>query len=71
MSTIPEVITAKHCGMTVFAFSLITNVCILDYEDEEEANHEEVVEIAKRKESVLISFVSHIIHTINDKFLVR
>ncbi|KAK6630853.1 hypothetical protein RUM44_003023 [Polyplax serrata] len=65
MSTIPEVITAKHCGMTVFAFSLITNACVLEYEDKQEANHEEVVEIGKLKEKVLINFVSNIVHKIH------
>ncbi|TMW40875.1 hypothetical protein DOY81_014045, partial [Sarcophaga bullata] len=30
MSTVHEVITARHCDLTVFAFSLITNKCALD-----------------------------------------
>ena len=34
MSTIPEVLVARHCKMSVFAFSLITNECIF----EEDAN---------------------------------
>lgn len=61
MSTIPEVITAKHCAMTVFAFSLITNACVLDYDSEKEANHEEVVETGRRKEPLLKLFVSRIV----------
>lgn len=51
--------------MTVFAFSLITNACVLEYEDKQEANHEEVVEIGKLKEKVLINFVSNIVHKIH------
>ncbi|KAL0271289.1 UNVERIFIED_CONTAM: hypothetical protein PYX00_008429 [Menopon gallinae] len=67
MSTIPEVITAKHCGLTVFAFSLITNACILDYEDEQEANHEEVVETGKQREPLLKKFVSQIVLSMHKK----
>ena len=35
-------VVARHCGMQVFAFSLITNECITEYESTAEANHEEV-----------------------------
>lgn len=30
MSTVPEVITARHCGWKVLALSLITNECVVD-----------------------------------------
>ncbi|XP_074091068.1 purine nucleoside phosphorylase [Macrotis lagotis] len=43
MSTVPEVIVARHCGLRVFGFSLITNKSVLDYESREKANHEEVL----------------------------
>lgn len=69
MSTIPEVITAKHCGMTVFAFSLITNSCVVDYEIEKEANHEEVVETGRRKEPLLKQFVSGIVENMGRRLL--
>lgn len=36
MSTVHEVITARHCDMKVFAFSLITNKCVTDYDNHEE-----------------------------------
>uniref|UniRef100_M3XGW4 Purine nucleoside phosphorylase n=1 Tax=Latimeria chalumnae TaxID=7897 RepID=M3XGW4_LATCH len=43
MSTVHEVIVARHCGMRIFALSLITNKAVMDYDSEERANHEEVL----------------------------
>ena len=42
MSTIPEVLVACHCGIRVFAFSLITNECIVDESSSKTVNHEQV-----------------------------
>jgi len=61
MSTIPEVLVACHCGIRVFAFSLITNECIVDEHSSESANHEEVIQTAKEKEKTLRTFVSRIV----------
>merc|ERR1712107_519337 len=41
MSTIPETLVAHHCGMEVFACSLITNLCGV------KTNHEGVVKSAQ------------------------
>ena len=43
MSTVHEVLVARHCGMKVFALSLITNEAVMDYDSQEKANHEEVL----------------------------
>lgn len=61
MSTVPEVIVARHCGMTVFAFSLITNECITDYDVEREANHEEVIDTANKRQNDLNLFVDRMV----------
>jgi len=61
MSTVPEVITASHCGIKCFGFSLITNVCITDFDAEEEASHEEVVETAHMRQNDLKEFVTRLV----------
>lgn len=51
MSTVPEVITAVHMGLPVFAISVITDVGIR--EEENTITHEEVLEAAKEAEPKL------------------
>lgn len=58
MSTVPEVIVARHCGLRVFGFSLITNKVIMDYESLEKANHEEVLAAGKQATQKLEQLVS-------------
>jgi purine-nucleoside phosphorylase len=43
MSTVPEVIVARHMGLRVLGFSGISNSAVADPEVEEEASHEEVL----------------------------
>ena len=43
MSTVPEVLAARHLGMRVLGLSGITNAAIADPDAEEEANNEEVL----------------------------
>ncbi|XP_012541707.1 purine nucleoside phosphorylase isoform X1 [Monomorium pharaonis] len=66
MSTVHEVITARHCDLTVFTFSLITNLCVTDYEDYGEANHEEVMDVGKARQPILQAFVSRIVICLRD-----
>jgi len=61
MSTVHEVITARHCDLTVFAFSLITNKACADYDKHEGACHDEVVEAGKVKQEVLKEYVSQMV----------
>ncbi|CAG9864955.1 unnamed protein product [Phyllotreta striolata] len=65
MSTVHEVITARHCDLTVLAFSLITNECIVDYETQEMANHEEVLDVGKMRQVILQKFVGKIVDYIS------
>lgn len=70
MSTVHEAIVARHCGMRVFALSLISNQAVMDYESEERANHEEVLqtgdERAQQLEKFVATFVSRLEHDSND-----
>ena len=59
MSSIPECLTAHHCGMAVLAFSLVTNQCNVDHDQHTSAppNHEEVLDAAKMMETDLRNFI--------------
>lgn len=67
MSTVHEVITARHCDMTVFAFSLITNSCITEYDSHEHANHEEVMDVGKMRQEMLGKYVAEIVYAFNQE----
>lgn len=61
MSTIPEVVVARHCGLRVLGLSLITNKVVTDYDSDERANHDEVLRTTERQTKVLQGLVSDLI----------
>ncbi|XP_021181463.1 purine nucleoside phosphorylase isoform X2 [Helicoverpa armigera] len=61
MSTVHEVITARHCDLNVFALSLITNECVTSYDNDDEANHEEVLDVGRMRQDILRQFVSKLV----------
>ncbi|KAF3689155.1 Purine nucleoside phosphorylase [Channa argus] len=61
MSTVPEVVVARHCGLRVLGLSLITNKVVTDYESKEKANHEEVLKTTQHRTNDLQKLVSNII----------
>ncbi|VDQ10418.1 unnamed protein product [Trichobilharzia regenti] len=61
MSTVPEVIFARHCGMKVLAISLVTNISVLDVESKMVANHEEVLAMSNKRATLLQSWFAKII----------
>ncbi|XP_038206362.1 purine nucleoside phosphorylase-like isoform X1 [Zerene cesonia] len=61
MSTVHEVITARHCDMKVFGLSLITNECITNYDVDTEANHEEVLDVGKMRQDILRKYISRLV----------
>ncbi len=61
MSTVPEVIAARHAGMRVLGISTVTNACSPDQLGE--TTHEEVVIAAASAGEKLRSIVEAVIHT--------
>jgi len=59
MSTVPEVIVAKHMGMTCFGVSVITDLGIEGIV--EEVSHEEVQEVAKKSEKIVGKLVEEFV----------
>ncbi|XP_075438478.1 purine nucleoside phosphorylase-like [Ascaphus truei] len=64
MSTAPEVVVAKHCGMRVFGLSLITNRVSQEYEGEESVNHSSVLEVGEGRAQILQEFVTELVRSI-------
>ncbi|XP_011563553.2 purine nucleoside phosphorylase isoform X2 [Plutella xylostella] len=65
MSTVHEVITARHCDMHVFALSLITNECVVEYDHDAEANHEEVLDVGRMRQDILRKYVTKLVERFN------
>lgn len=62
MSTVPEIITARHCGMAVLGLSLMTNKVVLPGDiGSGHASHEEVLAATKRSTAYVEGLVRTII----------
>ena len=55
MSTVPEVLVARHCGLRVVGFSVVTDMCLPDAL--EEANIDRIVATANAAEPRLLKLV--------------
>ncbi|ORX74629.1 purine nucleoside phosphorylase [Linderina pennispora] len=70
MSTVPEAVVAKHCGMEVLAMSLVTNKCAelrgetLEVVQEVFPHHEEVMAAAAARTPDIQEFVRSVIRDI-------
>ncbi|TWW73514.1 purine nucleoside phosphorylase 5b [Takifugu flavidus] len=67
MSTVHEVIVARHAGMRCFALSLISNRAVMDYDSKEKANHEEVLETGRLRAKQLENLVSNLVARLKPK----
>jgi purine-nucleoside phosphorylase len=59
MSTVPEVITARHAGMRVLAVSIVTDQCLPDAL--EEARIEDILDVADRAQPHLIALLRGVV----------
>ncbi|KAJ7319153.1 hypothetical protein OS493_036666 [Desmophyllum pertusum] len=65
MSTVHEVVIARHAGIKVLGISLITNVAVMDYADNgPAANHQEVLDVAKKRSECMKKLVSAVVEKI-------
>lgn len=55
MSTVPEVLQAKNCGMEVLGLSLVTNLAFVTH------RHEDVVAAADRASAGMANLLSHVL----------
>ncbi|MBC7251982.1 MAG: purine-nucleoside phosphorylase [Anaerolineae bacterium] len=66
MSTVPEVIVARHGGMRVLGISGISNVAITEPEEGKEASHEEVLQAGQMLVPRLISLLRGVLQRLGE-----
>lgn len=66
MSTIPEVIVAKHMNMRIFAFSVITNLGLV-HRDNKKISHEEVLKLSNQSLPAVFLIIQGIIKFLSKK----
>lgn len=66
MSTVQEVIAARHSGIKVVACSLVTNACILEYDTEATISHAEVLETANMRGQQMMKLVAEFIENLKE-----
>lgn len=59
MSTVPEVIVARHCGIRVFGVSIITDLG--GFDEAVEVSHEEVQEAANKAQPIMATLMREMI----------
>ena len=64
MSTVPEVIVGAHMGLKVLGTSLITNKCVMNYDNNEEPNHAEVIEVGRQRSEWVLGIVTKFVEKI-------
>lgn len=62
MSTIPEILTAHHCGMKIIGLSLLTNKVVMPGDKGPHATHAEVLENTGKRAEQMQALVKQIVH---------
>ncbi|XP_071495023.1 purine nucleoside phosphorylase-like [Diadema antillarum] len=61
MSTVPEVLAARHCGMRALGMALVTDMVVSDYHSGMTVSHEDVLEISKWRAGVLQDIIMGVV----------
>jgi len=64
MSTVPEVLVAKHAGMRTLGFSIVTDLCLPD--ELEPVNIDRIIEVAARGGQQLSRLIPQVIAHISE-----
>jgi len=67
MSTVPELITAHHCGMKCIGLALITNKVLLPGDTGVAPTHKEVLEVADMRAAQMQALVKEIVNGLKDE----
>jgi len=67
MSTVPEVMTGRHCGLRCFAMTLVTNMVVCDYNSTEIADSDEVLETGRMRSKDCQNLITKLVDMINLK----
>ena len=65
MSTVPEVLVARHCGIRVFGVSVVTNRCVMELDTGEELSHEEVLTMGENGSANMQRLISKFVDKID------
>ena len=66
MSTVPEVMVARHCGIRVFGVSVVTNCCVMELDSDQEISHEEVLTMGEKRSADVQRLISQFVGKIID-----
>ena len=65
MSTVPEVLVARHCGIRVFGVSVVTNRCVMELDSGEELSHEDVLTMGEKGSADMQRLISKFVDKID------
>uniref|UniRef100_A0A672TGP6 purine-nucleoside phosphorylase n=1 Tax=Strigops habroptila TaxID=2489341 RepID=A0A672TGP6_STRHB len=66
MSTLPEVIVARHCGLQFFGISVTTNRVVMSYDNHEKANHKKALHISVVRAEALQKLVTRLLGKVGE-----
>ena len=67
MSTAPEAIIATHCGMKVASLVLVSDMCVMDEDDDVETSHEQVLSVCRERAPVVVDIVKDFVRRLHDE----